>query len=109
MLKHVWPLLESSICKYIYKGYDCCDVRMKEQWHHERIDHYLRKRYITAWEATWNIFPFLMQHISQSAERLPVHKFGLQNVVFEDAHEDEALENARRGEWKLDAFFLLSP
>ena len=68
--------------KYIYKGHDFCDVCIREELHHEEIDHYLRKRYITAMGATWSIFPFLMQHISHSAERLPVDRFGLQTVVF---------------------------
>ena len=27
--------------KYIYKGRDCSDVPIKEQWLHEGIDHYL--------------------------------------------------------------------
>ena len=47
--------------------------------------------------ATWNIFVFPLKHISHSAGKLPVHKLDLQNIVFEDGHEDEALENARIG------------
>ena len=43
---------------------------------------------------------FPSKHISHSAERLPVHKLGLQNIAFEDGHEDEALENARIGQSK---------
>ena len=94
--------------KYIYKGHDCADVRIREQWHHDEIDHYLSTRYVSAMEATWNIFAFPVQHMSHSVERLPVHEFGLQNVVFEEGREEEALENARRGNSKLEAFFLLN-
>ena len=45
---------------------------------------------------------------SHSVDRLPVHEFGLQNVVFEEGCEEEALENVRRKNSKLEAFFLLN-
>ena len=48
-------------------------------------------------EAAWNIFAFPVQHMSLSVEKLPVHEFGLQNVVLEEAREEEALENGRQG------------
>ena len=94
--------------KYIYKGHGCADVCIREQWHHDQIDHYLRTRYVSAMEATWNIFAFPVQQMSHSAGRLPVHEFGLQNMVFKEGREEEALENARRGNSKLGAFFLLN-
>ena len=59
-------------------------------------------------EATWNIFAFPVQQMSHSAGRLPIHEFGLQNMVFEEGREEEALENARRGNSKLEVFFLLN-
>ena len=59
-------------------------------------------------EATWNIFVFPVQHMSHSVERLPVHQSGLQNVVFEEGHEEEVLGNASRGNPKLEAFFFLN-
>ena len=46
--------------------------------------------------------------MSHSVERLLVHKFGLQNLVFEEGPKEEALENARRGNSKLEVFFLLN-
>ena len=71
------------------------------------MEYYPSTRYVSAMEATWNIFPFPVQHMSHSVERL-VHEFGLKNVVFEKGREEEALENARRGNSKLEAFFLLN-
>ena len=50
---------------------------------------------------------FPVQHMSHSVERLPVHQSGLQNVVFEEGHEEEVLGNASRGNPKLEAFFFL--
>ena len=46
--------------KDIYKGHDCADVRIREQWHHDEIDHYLSTRYVSTMEAPWNIFAFLV-------------------------------------------------
>ena len=43
---------------------------------------------------------FPLKHISHSAGKFPVHKLNLQNITFEDGHEDEALENARIGQSK---------
>ena len=94
--------------KYIYKGHDCADVCIREQWHHDEIVHCLSTRYVSAMEATWNIFVFPVQHMSHSVEMLQVHEFGLQNVVFEECCEEETLENARRGNSKLEVFFLLN-
>ena len=65
-------------------------------------------KYVSAMEATWNIFVFPVQHLSHSVEMLQVHEFGLQNVVFEEGCEEETLENARRGNSKLEVFFLLN-
>ena len=92
--------------KYIYKGHDCADVCIREQWHRDEIDHYLSKRYVLAMEATWNNFLFPLQHMSHSAERLPVHEFGLEDVVFEEGCEEEALENASRGTSSLKRSFF---
>ena len=46
--------------------------------------------------------------MSHSVERLLVHKSGKQNLVFEESRKEEALENSRRGNSKLEAFFLLN-
>ena len=46
--------------------------------------------------------------MSHSVERLLVHKSGLQNMVFQEGHEKEALVNARRGNSKLEVFFVLN-
>ena len=46
--------------------------------------------------------------MSHSVERLPVHQSGLQNVVFEEGHEEEVLGNASRRNPKLEAFFFLN-
>ena len=94
--------------KYNYKGHDYTDVCISEQWHHDKIDHYLSTRYLSAIEATWNIFAFPKQHMSHSVERLLVHKSGLQNMAFQEGHEEEVLVNARRGNSKLEAFFVLN-
>ena len=94
--------------RYIYKDHDCADVRIREQWHHNNIDHYLSTRCVSAMEAAWNIFAFPVQHMLHSVERFLVHEFGLQNVVFEEGREEEALENAKRENSTLEAFFLLN-
>ena len=59
-------------------------------------------------EAPWKIFAFPVQYMSHSVERFPVHESGLQNVLSEEGHEEEVLENARREKSKLEAFFLLN-
>ena len=74
--------------KYICKGHDCAYVCIRGQWHHNEIDHYLSTRYVSTMEAAWNIFAFPVQHTSYSVDRLPVHEFGLQNVVFDKSREE---------------------
>ena len=46
--------------------------------------------------------------MSHSVERLLVHKSGLQNMVFQEGHEKEALVNAIRGNSKLEVFSVLN-
>ena len=55
-----------NLYKYIYKGQDCADVHIREQWHHDEIDHYHSTRYVSAMEAAWNIFAFPVQHVTFS-------------------------------------------
>ena len=105
---NVEACLTIAAVKYLYKGHDCADVRIREQWHHDEIDHYPSTRYVSAMEATCNIFASPVQHMSHSVERLLVHKSGKLNLVFEESRKEEALENSRRGNSKLEAFFLLN-
>ena len=46
--------------KYVYKGYDCASVRIREEYDHNEIDHYVNGRYVSAPEAAWRIHGFKM-------------------------------------------------
>ena len=81
------------IYKYIYKGYDCANVEVVDR--SNEILTYLSGRYVSATESIWRIFSFLMHDQSHSIVRLAIHLENFQQVVFQEGHEDEALERAR--------------
>lgn len=87
--------------KYIYKGHDRTTMEINKN---DEIKLYLDARYVSAIEATWRLFHFVLHHRSPAVIRLQVH---LRNrarderttlTAFFDANSDSGLsgELARR-------------
>ena len=88
--------------KYIYKGYDCADIKVTTKAHDpntnaimecNEIDRYVNTRYISAPEAVHRLFEFNMHGKSHTVIRLAIH-LPLENTIcFVPNKEDVALEN----------------
>jgi hypothetical protein len=65
-------------------------------------------RFISAPEAVHRIFEFKMYDMSHSIIRLPVHLPLNQNLYFQTGNEEQALQLARQGDSKLEAWFKLN-
>lgn len=75
---------------------------------YNEIDNYIDARYVSAPEAMWRLLEFSMDERSHSVKRLPVHLPNQQQITFVPGHEEEALEAARTGQTKLQAWFRLN-
>ncbi|XP_056685501.1 uncharacterized protein [Spinacia oleracea] len=93
--------------KYMNKGPDMALARIEQaregnngneaQNHQEQvideIQNYLKCRYVSASEACWRIFSFIIQYKNPPVQRLTFHLEGHQEVIFEDhEHLDDVLE-----------------
>ena len=94
------------IYKYIYKGHDCANVEIVDNLN--EIQTFLSGRYISASESIWQIFSFLLHDQSHTIIRLAVHLENLQQILFQEGHEDEALERARQKNITLTGWFELN-
>ena len=75
-------------------------------WHHNEIQHYIIKRYVSPGEAVWHNFSFSIEDKPHSADRLPVDIADFQHVFLEKSKE-EALVRAER-DTKLTGWFSLN-
>ncbi|XP_057768875.1 uncharacterized protein LOC130988889 [Salvia miltiorrhiza] len=69
--------------KYISKGSDRMGARITDQ-NNDEISEYVDCRYISACEAMWRIFEFVIHHRTPHVERLYFHLEGEQTCVFRD-------------------------
>ena len=102
--------------KYIYKGPDkaqtvfesvLTDQNTTKTIDTNEIEEYVDARYISAIEAVWHIFHFLMHDQGPSVIRLDTHLENDQTIVYKD---DEKLGEIQKKErhTKLTAWFLLN-
>lgn len=100
------------IYKYVYKGFDCANIVIgsgdNETMVHDEIATFLDARYVSAPEAMWRLLEFPMHDRSHAVIRLPVHLPNLQQIVFEEGNEKEALDQAAVRSTKLLAWFKLN-
>ncbi len=101
--------------KYIYKGYDCADIKLTTSsinsnneiiYNHNEIDHYVNSRYISAPEAVHRLFEFRMDGRSHSVIRLALH-LPLENIIRYVAGE-ESVELEKNTKTTLTAWFELN-
>jgi hypothetical protein len=97
------------IYKYIYKGYDCANLVVSAgEVQQNEIANYIGARYVSAPEAMWRLLECKMHDRSHAVHRLPVHLPNQQKIVFTEGREEEALQLARSGRTKLEAWFDLN-
>ena len=94
--------------KYVYKGYDCANVKVTQIVGHNEIDQFVNGRYVSAPEAAWRIHGFPMHDQSHKVHRLAVHDENAQTVMFGDGGEEQAVARARLTETQLQAWFTLN-
>lgn len=87
--------------KYIYKGYDCADVKITTTssdpntnltLQYNEIDYFLNTRYISAPEAVHRLFEFNMHDKSHTVIRLAVHLPFENTISFVPGEELAALK-----------------
>lgn len=86
--------------KYTYKGHDRATVEVRSN---DEVQMYLDTRFIGSCEAAWRIFEFSMSGKSHAITRLQVHLPDQQNVVFDPANPQAALDSVQAT--TLTAFF----
>src|SRR5258705_2688154 len=95
-----------------YKGHDCANVVVgvgDDRWMiHNEIATFIDARYISAPEAMWRLLEFPMHNRSHAVIHLPVHLHHQQRIVYEEGHEQEALDQATSGNTKVTAWFQLN-
>ncbi|XP_053552307.1 uncharacterized protein LOC128643486 [Bombina bombina] len=96
--------------KYVYKGYDCANISINEQntLQHDEIQNFLDTRYVSAPEAVWRLYGFLMHHQTHTIIRLQVHLPGEQDVYFHNENIQLAAEKAQDRDTTLTAYFKLN-
>lgn len=104
--------------KYIYRGHDCANIKPDPpaqdgvatatslDW--DEIKAHLDARYVSAPEAVWRLFEFLLYDKSHSIIRLAVHLPHMQPVYFAEGKEVEALDKAAEKDTTLTAWFKLN-
>ena len=96
--------------KYVYKGNDRVTFKLRKSGdvaNYDEILDYYDARYVSSNEAAWRIFGFECDGKSHSVVRLPVHLEHEDNIIFEDAIEEDQVEQ-NHGQTKLTAFFRLN-
>lgn len=97
------------IYKYIYKGFDCANMILSAgEAPDNEIANYIDARYVSAPEAMWRLLQCKMHDKSHAVIRLPVHLPNQQRIIFREGEEEQALDDARTGTTKLEAWFLLN-
>ncbi|XP_053567008.1 LOW QUALITY PROTEIN: uncharacterized protein LOC128656868 [Bombina bombina] len=98
------------LLKYVYKGYDCANISIKEHYtlQHDEIQNFLDTRYVSAPEAVWKLYGFLMHHQTHTIIRLQVHLPGEQDVYFHNDNIQLAAEKAQDRDTTLTAYFKLN-
>ncbi|XP_053566967.1 uncharacterized protein LOC128656828 [Bombina bombina] len=96
--------------KYVYKVYDCANISIKEHTtlQHDEIQKFLDSRYVSAPEAVWRLYGFLMHHQTHTIIRLQVHLPGEQDVYFHNDNIQLAAEKAQDRDTTLTAYFKLN-
>ncbi|XP_053571517.1 uncharacterized protein LOC128661269 [Bombina bombina] len=96
--------------KYVYKGYDCANISIKEHntLQHDEIQNFLDTRYVSAPETVWRLYGFLMHHQTHTIIRLQVHLPGEQDVYFHNENVQLAAEKAQDRDTTLTAYFKLN-
>ena len=100
--------------KYIYKGYDCADIRLKQTnynndeqiYQHNEIDQYISTRYISAPESVHRLFEFPMRSRSHAVIRLALHLPLEQKILFTPGNEKSILN--KNNNTTLTAWFDLN-
>ena len=97
------------ICKYFTKGHDmsCFQVIM-EEFEHDEIEQYKNGRFITAFEAHWDLYGLTKYDNTPSVKRLDLHLPNMQSIMHEDHKDmsDDRLEHLKRT--TLTSFFELN-
>ncbi|XP_065671768.1 uncharacterized protein LOC136089645 [Hydra vulgaris] len=70
--------------KCIYKGHDCANVLINEQFNHNEVNTFLGCCYVSAPEALWRIFEHPINHMSNTIIRLKVNLPENQTVYFRE-------------------------
>ena len=97
------------IYKYIYKGYDCASLEIKNNsLIHDECKSFADFRYISYIEAMWRLLEFKMHDRSHGVIRLAVHLPWQQQVLFMPKKEREAFEKASARHTTLTAWFELN-
>ena len=93
--------------KYVYKGYDCAIVEVKEtsELNHDEISTFLDARYVSAPGGYWRLSEFKMHDHSHAIIRLPVHLPRQQPVYFQRGKHEVAVNNTADADTMLTAFF----
>ena len=95
--------------KYIYKGHDCATLEMNANaFDHDEVTNHLDARYLSAPEACWRLFEYVLHRHSHTIIRLPVHLPEQQMVYFREGQEQNAVANAATKNTMLTAFFKLN-
>ena len=103
--------------KYIYKGYDCANVRIRCKYQSEgengdlewdEITRHLDCRYVGAPESAWRFFGFKMKDASHNVIPLAVHLENEQSVIFAAENVEHAYDRAATKRTTLTSFFELN-
>ncbi|MEG0411226.1 MAG: hypothetical protein RR538_09755, partial [Erysipelotrichaceae bacterium] len=90
------------IFKYVYKGYDCADIKI---YYNNEIEHFVNTKYVIESEAAWRLYEYKMNDKSDTIIRLPIHLPNRQMILYEEGNE----ENIRLDKnTKLTAWFELN-
>jgi hypothetical protein len=88
----------------LYLGSPRTHVTVEEN----EIKQYIDARYVSAQEAMWHLNQYEMVYKSHKVERMYIHLENLQNVIFEDQNEVQALQRAAENDTKLLGWFKLN-
>ncbi|XP_055352995.1 uncharacterized protein LOC129598933 [Paramacrobiotus metropolitanus] len=102
--------------KYVYKGYDCANVKIKQRYpgdnsatiNWNEIDTFLNARYVSSPEGIWRLNENEMHRQSHTIVRLAVHLPDMQNVVFAEGNEVSAAARAALSHTTLTDYFRLN-